>query len=185
MAEVPLRKWLQKQPQPSFVTGDMPDGTEKKVRIGAGRSRFRDAEEALHGALACEAVDDEGCVLRTWESGVEKKATTPVDAQGQTLVQLANVMAQVSDQAVKRYAEIMQLSFEQNAKLLGLLSGRLSAIEKLYHSSLIAQAEALAEEQAAAAEEREQANDPNAPLVAQVLAGALGAMNGGSSKEKE
>lgn len=189
MAEIPLRRWLQKQPQPSLVIADMADGTEKKVRIGVARSRYRDAEEALKGAVSCEALNEDGESLRTWESGAAKPVVAPVDgkvAEGQLLVQLANVLAQVQRDAVQQYAAVMQQSHDQNAKLLGLVSGRLAAIEKLYHSSLIAQAEALAEEQAAAQEAAEQANDPNMPLVAQVLQQALsaGGMNGGA-KETE
>jgi hypothetical protein len=187
VAEIPLRRWLQKQPHPSFVNADMSDGTEKRIRISASRSRFRDAEEALKGAVACEAVDEDGVtVLRSWESG-EKPATDGKAAkQGPSeLVALANVLAQVADQAVQRYSQIMQQSFEQNAKLLGLLSGRLSAIEKLYHSSLIAQAEALAAEQEAVQQQAEEQNDPNLPLVAQVLTQALGGGMNGAQKEKE
>jgi hypothetical protein len=182
MTAIPLRRWLSKQPHPSIIVADMADGSEKRVRLGVARSKFRDAEEALTGAVSCEALDEAGCVLRTWESGAEKtdpKAVDPKVAEGQMLVALANVLAQVADASVKRYESIMQLSFEQNAKLLGLLSGRLSAIEKLYHSSLIAQAEALRDEADALAEKQED-NDPNLPLVTQLLGQAL---NGGREKD--
>lgn len=188
---IPLRRWLQKQPQPSFVLADMADGTEKKVRIGVARSRFRDAEEALEGAVACEALDDDGAVLRTWDSGKKKDATlAPVATQppeNLLLVALANVLASVADRSVERYQGIVKMSFDQNEKLLKLISDRLTAIEKLYQQSLIAQAEALAAEQDAAAEAAEQANDPNLPLVAQVLTQALGGggMNGAAQQEKE
>lgn len=191
MSEIPLRRWLQKQPQPSFVVADMPDGTEKKVRIGVSRSRYRDAEEALEGAVACEALDDEGAVLRTWDSGKKKDTSLAPVAAAQSqenllLVQLANVLASVADRSVERYQGIVKMSFDQNEKLLKLISDRLTAIEKLYQQSLIAQAEALAAEQEAAAEAAENANDPNLPLVAQVLTQALGG-NGanGASKETE
>lgn len=159
----------------------MSDGAEKRVRINVSRSWARDCEEALRGAVSCEAYDKDGAVLRAWSTELVDAKKTAVDPAVFRDIELAKILSSVADQAVARYRDIMALSFEQNAKLLGLLSGRLSAIEKLYHSSLIAQAEALAAEADAMAEQRD---DPNTPLVAQVLASALGAgANGAAQKE--
>lgn len=183
-AEVPLRRWLSKQPHPALVVAEFSDGSEKRVRIGVSRSKFRDAEEALAGCVSAEALDAEGSVLRAWHASDDAVATEKKQGAPEVhmMVALANVLAQVSDQAVARYASIVSLSFEQNAKLLGLISSRLSAIEKMYHASLIAQAEALAAEEDARAEQAEK--DENLPLVAQVLTQALGG-SGNSMKEKD
>lgn len=172
MAEIALRRWLMKQPYPELVHGELADGTVRPVRIGLSRSKWRDAEEALKGAVRAEALDKDGNVLRTWESDEQPAARPAKDLQILRDIELAKIIADVSDKAVARYEGIMEKAFAQNNRVLELVSDRLVAIESAWHERNVAEAEALAEQ----AEQQAQAAAlaPVDELAHQVIAGEIG-----------
>ncbi len=135
MAELQLRKWLQKIPHPQMVRAWDADGDEKTVRVGVSRSRWRDAEEALANAVRLEALDNDGNVLRACE--LDNGHVGPAESKqgksaGAELAELARIITTSNDAAVLRYVEIVRLAFEQHGQLIGVMSERLQGLERAW-----------------------------------------------------
>ena len=159
-----LRPWLMKRPHPKTVKAEFLDGEERVIRIGESRSRWRDAEEALAGAVRCEAViDDE--VLRVWESTeLDLSRQTQVAKRSETnLVEFARLLTDGSDRAAQRHAEAFKIAYDQQCLLVQVLTARLSAIETVYQQLLMR-----------LMSEAPQETDQNMGAVTALLASAVG-----------
>jgi hypothetical protein len=158
-----LRRWLSKHPHPDRVKAEFEDGQEKVVRIGVNRSKFRDAEEALRGAVWLQAVDPDGVVLREWSDvAFEQAATEKKDVLATTgdnsamLSNFAALLASAYENGAKAHAEAYKMAFELMALLCNTIIGRNAALEKVLLESI--------------QNPPEQAEgDPNAGLVAAIL----------------
>jgi hypothetical protein len=109
------------------------DGEEKTVRIGVSRSKWRDAEEALAGAVHLEALDNDDNVLRACdlEGGETSEAkAAKKDSKAAELAELARIITASNDAAVARYEGIVKLAFEQHGALISVMSDRLQGLEK-------------------------------------------------------
>lgn len=129
-----LRSWLHRSPQPVKVTARLRNGDEKTVRIGATRSKWRDAEAALKTAVYCEALDEAGEILRAWEE--ESEETTQRSAAGKEtqLAELARLLVEAGDVGAQRQAEAYQLAFEQQSRLVQIIFERLAGLERVWGS---------------------------------------------------
>lgn len=138
-----LRRWLQKSPHPERVRAELADGEEKTVVIGDSRSKWRDAEAALSGAVSAEALDKSGATLRVWESedADEQRATkqTARSKEENLVVLIAQLLEQAADRAVSRHAEIVHMAFDQQAQLCNAISARNAALEKAWHQLVMSQ----------------------------------------------
>jgi hypothetical protein len=154
-----IRRWLSKH-QPDRVRAEMPGSDEPRiVKVGLSRSRWRDAAEALAGCLTAEALDPNGAVLGVWTASADEIAAADGAAttgKGSELVLIAQLIADSNDRAVQRHAEIVRMSVEQMGLLVQVLSGRLQALEKAYHTMIMQGPE----------------QDPNAGMVQTLLSAA-------------
>lgn len=164
-----LRRWLQKHPHPVTIRGLDADGEERTVKLGVARSKWADAEAALSDCFRLEALDAEGNVLRVCDvDGAAPPATerAPVPG-GPSLVELGRLLEHAADRSAERHGEAYRLAYEQQRLLVEVLSSRLQALEKAWHGLLMAQAQAANGEA-----------DPNAGLVAALLAAVGGGLPG-------
>jgi hypothetical protein len=168
-----LRNWLSRRPHPDCVKAEFEGGEDKTVRIGVNRSKFRDAEMALKGAVWLQALDPQGVVLREWsdEGYVEAaEKTEAVEAVGGTsnalLAEYAKLLSNAYENGAKAHAEAYKMAFELMALLCNTIIGRNAALEKVLLESI-----QNAPEQAA--------DDPNAGLVAAILPALAASLTGG------
>lgn len=168
-----LRRWLSKHPHPDRVKAELPDGDEKTVRIGVNRSKFRDAEEALRGAVWLQALDPDGNILREWsdESFEEKRATTLArsdDASAAALSNFATLLASAYENGAKAHAEAYKMAFELMALLCNTIIGRNAALEKVLLESIQNQPE-------------NAEGDPNMAMVSAILPAIAASLAGGGN----
>jgi hypothetical protein len=156
-----LRRWLQKAPRPDIIVGLDPDGEERKVKIGVLRSKWSDAENALAGCSHADALDHLGNVLRSCELDGAPPASeaAPGAARGE-LVELARLLNEAHDAGATRHGDAYRLAYEQQCKLVEILTTRNQALEKAWHQLMMAQ-------------ERPDEVDPNAGMVQALLGGAF------------
>jgi hypothetical protein len=175
-----LRRFLRKHPHPTKIRAYSADDDEKVIHIGVSRSKWRDAEEACSGYVKLEALNSEGEILRLFEIESEEEyavsesgAKKGADPNILLMREFAGQIAQAYDSGAVRYKDLVNLAFDQNAVLIGVLSGRLQALEKAWHQLLMSQPEKLE-------------GDPNAAMITSLLtaaapgllAGMAGKMNG-------
>lgn len=178
-----LRAWLVRQPQPAAVLCTAADGSERRVRIGVTRSKWRDAEEACAGSVRLEALTEEGDTIRVCDlegSPGSRTAPPPLDAKADERVMLreiAALLATTADQAAARHEGAYKLAFEHQTLMLRAVLERLLGLEKAWQRALM---------QAPA---DDTPTDTNGPLVAQVLSllagGALGGAPSNGAAEKK
>lgn len=184
-----LRNWLKSEPVPHSLKCEYEDDDDKIVRMGAARSRFRDAESACKGATRVEALDADGATLRVWESPESEDARTaeviarPLAPAGdQNLVMLttmARLLQEAGDAGAARHAEAYQQVFAQYAALMQTVSDRLQQFESLWQQMLVQRQEEVEEaaeqvnEQAAAIQAVKPPESPNEQMVNTLLQGAL------------
>lgn len=178
-----LRAWLVRQPPPFTVVCTMPDGAERRVRIGVSRSKWRDAEEACAGAVRLEALTEDGDTIRVCDlegSPGSRPAPPPVDGKADERIMLREIAALLSstaDQAAARHEAAYRCAFEHQTLMLRAVLERLLGLEKAWQKALM---QGPVDDAPA---------DANGPLVAQVLSllagGALGggASNGAAEKK--
>lgn len=160
-----LRNWLTRQPQPVMLHCYDDEDELRKVKVGLGRAKWRDAEAAISNAARVEALDADGNVMRVCEldSG-EVTATGKGPSKGDKspdIVQLARLLHEAHDAGAARHEAAYRMGFDSLAALVNTLAERLAVMEMAWHKLLLAQQEAAG-------------FDPNAPLVQQVVAMALG-----------
>lgn len=187
----PLRPWLKQAPQPYKLIADFEDGTTKTIKVGEARSKYRDAELSLKGAIRIEAMDREGDVLRVWEAhdAVEREAAATArrgDDSMAMVTRVAQLLVEAGDHAAERHAQAYQLAYQQQMLLVSTVTERLASLERVWHEQLMNRADDIAEQEnelaeaidAAAATGNGKADDPNTGLVMGLLQGVL--MNGGA-----
>lgn len=171
-----LRRWLAKQPHPDKVKAEFEGGEDKVVRIGVGRSKFRDAEEALRGAVFLQALDPDGVILREWTDeafaeAVEKKdeAEATGDGSNALLGNFAGLLAGAYENGAKAHAEAYKMAFELMAVLTNAVIGRNAALEKVLLDSMQQAPENVD-------------SDPNQALVASLLPALAASLAGGNQR---
>jgi hypothetical protein len=140
----------------------MRDGDEKTVRIGETRSKWRDAEAALHGASHIEALDEHGEVLRAWDIEPEDGAGGNGTSNMTQLAELARLLNEAADASAQRHEMAYRLAYEQQALLVKVMSERLQMLERAWHRLLMSEAGSAVDQ-----------NDPNAQLLTTLLGGAM------------
>lgn len=166
-----IRSWLARSPHPSTVRIERADGEEKTVRIGVTRSKWRDAESAIGSdVVRAEALDEQGAVLRVWESDTadeqrKKGQASPEQAQAVQLTRFAELLTDACDKAVQRHTEFVNVAFNQLGELVKLYATRNAMLEKAWHKLLVDSAEAQAE--------AAQANDPSDAIIGGIVQAAL------------
>lgn len=159
-----LRRWLTKQPRPALVVGTDENGTEHKVKISEQRGRWKDAEAILSRCVTLEAFAEDGTSIRVCDLAGDGGAPTEHKAQSKeehTLAVFARLLAEAYTNGAKSNEDAYRLGFEQQREVLGLVQSRLAVLEQAWHRLLMAQ-------------QPPGDGDPNAPLVAMVLAQAFG-----------
>jgi len=165
-----LRRRLSKHPHPDKVKAEFIEGDEKTVRIGVTRSKFRDAEEALRGAVWLQALDPDGVILREWsDETFEEKRTTLArsdDPSSATLSNFATLLAGAYENGAKAHAEAYKMAFELMALLCNTIIGRNAALEKVLLESIQNQPE-------------NADADPNMAMVSAILPAIAASLAGG------
>ena len=175
-----LRSFLQQEPHPVKLKAVTKEGADKTVRVGESRSRWRDAEKALHDCATVEAVDENGEVLRVWqadpnsedgEGDVDNHRANMVGANvfEKQLTALGRVISDAADASAARHADAYRLAYEQQAMLVKVLSERLQMLERAWHRLLLSQQQV----EAAAANGEAGEYDPSQQNLQMVL-GLLG-----------
>jgi len=178
MAQTDLRRWLKKHPHPVSIRAYDSDDDEKMFKMGVSKSRFRDAEESLgsFSAVKLEALDADNNVLRVLEfegeasSGKKGKGKDGVDVEAM-LIRFAEIYDSGCDKAAQRHEAAYRLGFEHQATLIGVLSARLQALEKAWHTALMNQAPG-------------EGGDINLPTIMALLGGAMGLPGAPNVSEK-
>jgi hypothetical protein len=135
----PLRTWLQKHPMPDVVRGSDSNDVDREVKLGVGRTRWRDAEKALDGCWRLEALDAQGRILRTFDAA-EAPNGRPSGGNSERmseLAELADIMVAAADKAAARHEAAYHLAFTEMVGLVRILADRLGGLEKAWHKSLM------------------------------------------------
>jgi hypothetical protein len=170
-----LRRWLSKTPHPDKVNAEFEDGEKKCTRIGVSRSKFRDAEEVLRGAIWLQAVDPDGNVLREWSDEAFAEASEKKDEleksgdNGAMLSNFATLLAGAYENGAKAHAEAYKMAFELMALLCNTIIGRNAALEKVLLESIQNQPE-------------NGDADPNQALVSALLPAIAASLAGGNAR---
>lgn len=147
MANLTLRQWLKIQPIPHKVRYERSDGSERTYKLNDSRSRMRDAENVLRGAVVCEALNADDETLRMWECEPEGRIPDAVNGgvtnPMQMVTEISKLILEAGDRGAQRHAEAYQVAFEHQSRLLETVVNRLTALEEAYHDRVMAEGEPL------------------------------------------
>jgi phage/plasmid-associated DNA primase len=144
-----LRNFLKQTPVPHLLVAEYDDDGEKRVKLNDSRTRIRDAELALKGALRIEARDEEDNVLRVWEAedATEREATATITslstnaADAMAMVtQVARLISESNDAAVQRHAEAFAMAYQAQTTMMTIMSERLAQLERVWQQTLMERA---------------------------------------------
>lgn len=146
-----LRSWIKQQPVPHRIHAEYDDGSERVFKLNDSRSRIRDAENMLKGAIMAEALDSDEEVIRVWHAEPNAKVVATVDNPLVMVSKVASLLVDAADRAAERHSDAYRLAFEaQNALLTRVLdmmtqqTQRMSEIEDAYHERVMAEGDAIA-----------------------------------------
>lgn len=136
MAEVNLRRWLRRNPQPVSVRCD-DDGPVITV-VRESRSCWGDVEDAITtaGARAVHALDKQGRVLRSLQIPMDEDQVRAEHAElvAQTgrereLVMLAELLERAGDRGALRATEGLQAAVQALVQVVQICVDRTAAVE--------------------------------------------------------
>ena len=187
-----LRSFLRRKPQPRMLRIETPDGTEKTIDLGEGRTRWHQAEETVRAANAAkvECLDKDGKVLRAQRlSDDDVEARDSDDAQERSADKLLTrqhaMMAAMFDSYGKRIADAYTAgaqaasqSQDQVLSLVETLSSNLSTAIVNLHNVAVTHAQSVQAnaEQVAALMQAMQGGEGGST---QALMGLMGKVLGG------
>lgn len=138
-----IRDWLKIAPPPVRVVAQYGNGDERTVKIGSARSRWRDAESALDGAVRCEAIDRDDQVLRVWQAEPAARVEPTVHASAGNpmamIAEIARLLVDAADRSAERHAEAYRLAYEQQGQVVSLVLSRLQSLETAWHEVVLSQ----------------------------------------------
>ncbi len=135
-----LRKFLKRHPQPAVVLAYKAEDDEPRtIRVGATKSKWRDAQEACDAYPILEACSEDGAVLRKYVradvASLAKKEPEGFDPESARLQHFATLLSEAHASVYK--------AFELQSMLIQTLANRNAELEKAWQKLLNAQAAAL------------------------------------------
>jgi hypothetical protein len=133
-----VKSWLRRIPQPTKIRFDK----KTLVNVGQGKNRWKDVFDAIITMQPnlVEALDSEGALIRATELASEEEAKETEEAltteKQSDLAQLGKLLLDAYKAGASAHAESYKLAFEENTKLVTVLSNRLGGLEQAWQQTL-------------------------------------------------